>query len=368
MKNSKGKIYYGMHFCPGVAEYHPEGKEPFRVFINEDTIRSMNPTFAGKPIFVDHVDEVASKVDEIKKIADGWVIESFFNSADGKTWVKFIVVSEKGERAISQGYRLSNAYYLTSEGPGGEWNGVSFAKQVQRAEYEHLAIVKNPRYEESVIMTPDEFKSYNNEKELELTRLANSKEKETGMKLSLFKKAKVDNSADFESMSVTLPKSGKEKTLIQLVNEADEMEEKMKKNDADPKAMVKLHDGSVCNVAELVEKHKALHDEHEAMKAKMVDSTEMEEDLAPTETPVEVEGDMANTEEEEGQKDGGEPLPKKDESKEKKMNAETKEEKQKRFENLKNAHINPPKKEEIEIVDFSGDQVARGKARYGSGK
>ena len=101
-KNSQGKVYYGMHFYPGVAQYdNAEGS--FRVFVNEDTIRKMNPSFAGRPVFVEHVDTVEENLNELRNDADGWVIESFFNQADGKTWVKFLMVSDRGITAIEQG-------------------------------------------------------------------------------------------------------------------------------------------------------------------------------------------------------------------------------------------------------------------------
>ena len=165
-ENSKGTIFYGMHFCPGVAEYSEPGKETYRIFLNEDTIRSMNPSFAGKPVFVDHVDEVDPNVDKLRSEADGWVIESFYNPADGKTWAKFIVVSDRGFRAIKNGFRLSNAYIPTSYGEAGMWNGVEYQKEILAGEYEHLAIVQNPRYEESVILTPENLKNITGTKSL----------------------------------------------------------------------------------------------------------------------------------------------------------------------------------------------------------
>lgn len=369
ISNTGGKIYYGMHFYPGVAEYAEPDKNPFRIFINEDTIRAMNPTFAGKPIFVEHVDEVDQNIDALKKEADGWVIESFFNQADGKTWVKFIVVSDRAERAIANGFRLSNAYLPNLRTKDGLWNGVQYQQEVVGGEYEHLAIVKTPRYDESVIMTPEEFKAYNTNKETELKRLANStiKKETTGMKaLNFFKKSKVENATDFESMSVTLPKTGKEKTLVQLVNEADDMEEKKAKNEADHAQMVKLHDGSVCNVGELLEKHKALHDAHEALKSEM--KPEGEEELKPEEVPVEVAGDMHNEEDLDEDKDKD-----KEDSAKKKNSKESEDpgkgtKKKENFEALKNAHLNPPAKQDEVVVDFSDDQVRRGQKRYGSGR
>lgn len=357
-----GRVYYGMHFYPGVAEYQ-EGADAYRVLLNEDTIRAMDPSFAGRPIFVEHVEEVEQSLDKLRGEADGWVMESFYNAADGKHWVKFIVVSERGERAVQSGMRLSNAYIPKSFGQGGLWNGVSYTKEITGGEYEHLAIVTNPRYEESVIMNPDEFKSYNEQKQLELKKLSNSKrEGESKMKLNFFKRSKVENAIDPDTC-VVLPKSGKEKTLTQIVNDADEMA--MMDGMADVAGKVKLHDGSMCNVGELVEKHKAMCDELEGLKGKKEDEMEKEEDVEVKASPVDVEGDKKNADEE-----AAEMAKKKeaDEAKEaKKQNdLEAKAAAKAKADKVRNAHLS--EKTPPVAVELSMDRVARGKAFYGSDK
>lgn len=349
--NSKGTVFYGMHFYPGVAEYHPAGQDPFRVFLNEDTIRAMDPTFAGRPVFVYHPDEdVKADIDELRKEADGWVIESFFNAADGKHWAKFIIVSERGLRGIKRGMRLSNAYDPKVFGPGGLWNGVSYAKEVKGGEYEHLAIVPDPRYDESVILTPEEFKKYNEEKTLELQRIANSTKETSEMKFKFFKREKIENSLDIESMLVVLPKSGKEITITQLVNEADERLSNSPMA-AHPESLVDMGEGSKMTVNDLLAKHKALCDELESMKK---EKTENDDDMD------EEEG-MTNEEDES--------------EKEKKMEAEkTKNELEQtakdkaaadkaKADRLRNANKNP--KVEAPDLELAEDQVARGKKRYG---
>lgn len=226
LENSKGEIFYGMHFYPGVAQYD-DPEQSYRVFVNEDTIRKMNPTFAGRPVFVEHVDEVDNDVDTLRNDADGWVIESFYNAADGKTWAKFIIVSDRGLAAVKQGYRLSNAYIPTLAETKATWNGVDYQRVVTGGEFEHLAIVTNPRYDESVIMTPDEFKAYNENLKSELVRLANSKGKKekTPMKLNIFRRLKVENSKEvnFDGLVVRLPKSKKDMSLTAIVEEYDKI-------------------------------------------------------------------------------------------------------------------------------------------------
>lgn len=357
----KGEIFYGLHFYPGVAEYQEPGADPYRVFLNEDTLRTMDASFAGRPVFVQHVDGVDSNVDKLRTEADGWVVKSFYNEADGKHWAQFIVCSEHGLKAIRNGMRLSNCYIPKSFASGGLWNGVSYAKEITGGEYEHLAIVPNPRYEESVILTPEEFKKYNEDKAIELKRLSNER-KEQGM-IKFFKKAKVENSVDLESMSVVLPKTGKEMTITQLVNAMDEHEEKAKDMNAgmaDPSHKVKMHDGSYCNVSELVEKHKAMHDELESMKAKKEDSED--QDMEYAEKPAEdfESGDPKTNMEDEDAKKKALMLAEHEDKEIKEAKAKNAAEKAMR---LRNA---PHRQAEVAHLELGQDKVARGKQLFGS--
>lgn len=217
------QVYYGLHFYPGVAEYREPGAEPYRIFLNETTLRSMDSTFCGCPVYVQHKEEV--NLSKLQEEADGYVIESFYNQADGKHWVKFIIVSDRGHQAVHNGWRLSNAYVPESFGQGGVWNGVDYQKEVIKAHFEHLALVQDPRYAESIVLKPSQFKEYNENQVLELKKVANAKEKPV---FDLFKKTKVENT-EMSDIIVKLPKSGKEMTLAQLINAADQEKDEDKK-------------------------------------------------------------------------------------------------------------------------------------------
>lgn len=376
VKNSKGSIYYGMHFYPGVAEYAPEGKEAFRVFLNEDTIRAMDPSFAGRPVFVQHVDGVDDDVDELRKSADGWVIESFFNQADGKHWAKFIVCSERGEKAVASGMKLSNCYRATNLTGGGTWNGVSYAKEIAGGEFEHLAIVPNPRYEESVILTPDEFKNYNAGKLSELERLANDKGTKP-MLLKFFKREKLENSADIETLVVALPKSGREVAITQLVNEADDLAVATaaaagKPAMADGAMLVQVGETQM-SVADLVAKYGELVaaaaapvasvENEESDDADDVDAgdeleNDDEDDNVDTDDSVENEDELEDKlDDVKTKNDAGKPAPKSPSKAAAKAKADA----------LRNANSRAGRGNgETAVVEIMVDQVARGKSRYGS--
>jgi len=363
-KNSKGTVWYGMHFYPGVAEYQDPEKGAFRVYLNEKVLRAMDASFTGRPVFVEHVDsaDIHPNVDELRKEADGWVVESFYNAADGKHWVKFITVTDRAERAIKRGMRLSNAYLPLNDTKGGLWNGVEYAKEITAGEYEHLAIVENPRYEESIILTPEEFRAYNNEKEIELTRIANSKTKQGDgeMKLSFFKREKVENSAiDLENMMVALPTSGKEYSIKALVNSMDKIENMNGYANGDH--MVKVGENEM-SVNELAKAHGDLLSKIEAEKQK---NAADEDGGAPE---IENADDEATTVSE-GMKDvgdrGGDESMTNEEDEEEKKKKEKKENALRKARALKNANANSDFVQPVKV--FTGlDGVARGKAKYGS--
>lgn len=391
LNSARGKVFYGMHFYPGVAEYQEPDKDPFRVFINESTIRQMNPSFAGCPVFVEHVDEVDEDISTVRNEADGWVMESFFNQSDGKTWVKFIVVSEQGLSAIRRGFRLSNAYIPSSYGDGGDWNGVSYRNEITGGEFEHLAIVRNPRYDESVIMTPEEFKAYNENQTLELKRLANSKDQKGESKMKFFKRTKAENSTIDTATLVELPTSKKEMSLEKVINEYDKIVNMNGYANGDH--MVKVNDKDEMSVNDLVKAHQTACNEIEKMKGKGKDDESMdnEDDMDDESMDNEDDDSMDNDEDMEGtidsqikavgdrggdasldnEEDNEEDVPPVEKKKNKKKNSMLIAEAKKviareKASRLKNARSRYDNSEEMPRVSLPRDQVALGKQRYGS--
>lgn len=377
------EVFYGLHFVPGVAEYRPPGEEPHRVFLSEETIKNMDPTFRGKPVYVRH----AEGKEDLEE-ADGWVVESFFNPCDGKTWAKFIAVSDSAKERIRHGWKLSNAYTPKSFGGGGLWNGVEYLKQVMDANYDHLAIVPDPRYAESIVLTPEQFKEYCDKKNMELARVANSSDAK-GDTMLFWKKEKVNNSLELESMMVELPKSKGQVDLKTVINEADEYRLKMALPQmANEEHHVEIGEGDnkkkmtvgelknafhkMCsemdekkkNDAEAEERHAAELEKDEAMHGGEVESAKdkakNEEDMHEKmkEMKAEKEGMKKNEEEMAKEK-------KKENGDEEMKNEEELKKKEKLFNELKHAHLTPFK-DTAPAPDLGATRVARGKARYGS--
>ena len=176
IENSKDfpKRYFARHIKEGLVHYLENGKDKLYLVKNEALIK-MNPSFEGKPIYIRHVDEV--DLEKMKEQAVGYVVKSFYNEFDGAWWVE-IIADDEAQGYIEKGWAVSNAYLPTELGSGGEHHDITYEKEVKNGVYEHLAIVNNPRYEEAVIMTPDEFRDFNEGRKAELEKLKNSKENE----------------------------------------------------------------------------------------------------------------------------------------------------------------------------------------------
>lgn len=233
------KLYYGLHFYPGVVAY-PEfkledGSVPF-LLVTENAIRNMEPTFSGLPIYVEHIDG-KPRLPTLQADADGYVIKSFFNKADGKHWAHLLIVSDAGHEAVARGFKLSNSYKPQAVERRGIWNSIPYQHELIGGEFEHMALVERPRYSESVILTPEQFAAHNEKclTAINQAALQNSMEnalqppisitppKKEGaltMAFNFFKKTPVE--ADSETL-ITL-ENGKTvsiEQLIKLANGAD---------------------------------------------------------------------------------------------------------------------------------------------------
>lgn len=353
MKDLTAKVFYGLHFAQGVAEYQGETNdrgEPKRILISESTAKSMDKSFSGRPVFLDHKDNITE--DDFKK-ASGYVFESFFNKSDGNHWVKFIITDEAAISFIQKGWRLSNAYFKTKTAGGGKWHGVVYDEEVLAGEYEHLAIVSNPRYEESMILTQEEFREYNQSKEIILKnsiKKKKQKENKGASMLNFFKREKVDNSKELEEMMVTLPESKKDVLLADIIKNADEEE---KKKDEPKKCngeeLVKVGEEEI-SVNELVKKY------NELLEKKENEKEEEGEDGK--------EKSMENEEDDSKESKGGEKEEAGDKKEKAKNSEELSEDEKENFEKLKNAEEDAT--EIIVEVCLNSDPLSAGRSRYGS--
>ena len=239
LEKTNAKQFAGRFFCKhmksGVAGGYinpTDGKEE-RLFINDDGIKALSPTFEGKPVFVDHQEVNLATLQED---ADGFVVKSFYNEKDGWWWAEFIAISDKAHEAIRSGCGVSNAYIPTEYAEGDQHIGVDYDAKVLSGYFTHLAIVPNPRYEESIILTPDQFKDYQDKKASELRNISNSKTTKGANFMSLIGKifktgrTEVTNElpADTDLSTIEIEQDGKTYVFVEKTNAAKKNEDESK--------------------------------------------------------------------------------------------------------------------------------------------
>ena len=195
------------------------------------------------------------------------------------------------------------------------------------------------------------------------------------MKLNIFKRTKVENSIDFDSMDVALEKSKVTLPLSEIVTKYDAILNMHGYANGDH--LVKIGEDEM-SVNDLVKKHMEMcNSEKERL--------EKEQNAGEGEPGMDIEG-MENDEDEVGTEESGEAdvdsrggdkhmnedgdMDEDDKKKDKKMNAlklanAKKAAIKEKVRTLKNANIRD-QDEEVATVDLASDKVARGQSRYGS--
>ena len=263
------KRFFALHICEGVANYPELGK---LILIREEALRRMDPTFSGRVVKFDgpHFQVGDSKeMDRAENkgaLGDGVVVKSFPNESDGRHWLEFLVWDKDALSAIEQGIGVSNAYLMGAMAPGGEYHALPYDEEVMDGVYDHLLITDSPRYEESKILTPEEFKKYNEERKAKLALVTNSKESKM---FKLFERKEVaDGFGNLEGKEVLLPLSKKSVLIVNVLNAVDKQMDNESKGEqyADNAHKVKLNANEVCTVGDLVGKHNTMMSEMERMK------------------------------------------------------------------------------------------------------
>ena len=244
-EKSMPQVFYAKHMKAGVANY-PENKEV--IYISNDTIADMAKGFEGKPVYVHH-QEV--DLENLKDQMDGVVSESFWNKYDGEWWIKFVAITDDAKQAIANGWGVSNCYDHLVRGNGGTCINVKYDSEIIGGQFQHLAIVPNPRYEDAKIYTEQEYNNYIEQKRQKLDKITNSKGEEN---------MKILNEADVKDLLLS-----KDSNIT--VGEAIEVLMNSKKV-IDEKAEILLSNGEKITVAELMNACKKNEDDKEEKEEK----------------------------------------------------------------------------------------------------
>lgn len=133
---------------PGLVRYDDMGT----VLVTQETLNRMRESFKGKPVIDEqHAD---AKPENFREVADGMVTDVYHDPGDGWEWAVFYVWDEDTLRHCQSGeYSVSCAYTPTKvTQEGGKHNNIEYDGEFLDGVYTHLAIVKDPRYEQAKIV------------------------------------------------------------------------------------------------------------------------------------------------------------------------------------------------------------------------
>ena len=142
----KGKYFNARILQAGLVKYS------FGVcLLEKDTIDKFVYNFVGCPVIIDHKD-VTNENAKDERV--GVISRVWFEQSDGWYWVEGIKKKKKAISLINDGYNVSCQYEISeyANNAGSKLhNGNPFDKVILNGKPEHLAIVKNPRYENAMI-------------------------------------------------------------------------------------------------------------------------------------------------------------------------------------------------------------------------
>jgi len=141
----------------GIISYEDSGAGI--CYLTKQTIDRIAPSLIGKPVVIRH-QKVTPENQE--KLAVGYVTGVYFNPQDAWHYVNFLLTNDKLEAIEREDGSVvfkapdgeildgvSGAYDVTNTSEGGVWHDIKFDAEILDGSFTHLAIVTNPRYEET---------------------------------------------------------------------------------------------------------------------------------------------------------------------------------------------------------------------------
>ena len=188
--------------------------------LTKETIDKFINSFVGCPVIIDHQDitDENAKDERVGVISEVW-----YNEKDGWFWCKGIIFDDEAIDLIKKGYSVSCQYGITEYQDNTEnklHNGNEFDKYILNGKPEHLAIVKNPRYESAYIaVNAIEVKAENEDKWITI------KKGDEAIHSPLDKNNKIDNKKieSWEKIERELKESFKDKATLIKTEEPKEI-------------------------------------------------------------------------------------------------------------------------------------------------
>jgi len=120
------------------------------ILVSQETLDKISGSSMGIPVVIDHPDGLIDD-DNIKTLdVVGRVADMHYNSEDDFWYAHFVIDDQRGVDLLNDGYGISTAWFGDKYASGGTLNNVGYDRELIEGRYEHLAIVKTPRYEMAI--------------------------------------------------------------------------------------------------------------------------------------------------------------------------------------------------------------------------
>lgn len=327
------------------------------ILVSQNALQILAPSAQGIPVVIDHPNELITE-DNISQLpVVGRVGDLHYDDIDDTWYAHFIIDRQEGIDLLQEGWGISTAWFGEKYAGGGTYNNVPYDRELLEGKYEHLAIVKTPRYEmatDPIFLNSKTCKSDNNVPKIINNDSMNSNHKKASNMISkIFKKLITKEEIHTnEGEELFVDVDGKEMPISHLVDELkknkkneDEKKDKEEKRMANESDEVDV-DGKKMSVGELVKQYKNM--------CKSKKNADDEEKDKEEEKEVEIEVKSASADEE-----------KAEEKKESKKNSKDQDEQNERFTMIKELHENGVTYKLEEEFTSTREKVLLGQQRYG---
>lgn len=139
-----GKVIRMPCMRKGLCAYHDE-----TVYLTQEVLEQLAQTGHGIPVTIEHPEDAITG-ENVGQLSVGRVSKMEYSLEDDLWYAEFVVETEEAAKLLRDGWGVSTAWYGEEYGSGGTLNNVPYDREVKRARYEHLAVVKTPRYEMAI--------------------------------------------------------------------------------------------------------------------------------------------------------------------------------------------------------------------------
>lgn len=117
------------------------------ILVTQNSLDELAKTAFGIPVVIEHpgIPIDGQSIKDIKVVGR---VAKFDYEPEADLWyAEFVVDDDEAVQLLKNGHGVSTAWYGNEYKSGGTYNNVPYDRELLTARYEHLAIVKNPRYE-----------------------------------------------------------------------------------------------------------------------------------------------------------------------------------------------------------------------------